>query len=189
MGLATLQGTAYSANAVARVRYSHDAMIDLIIAEPMIKQNALAAHFGVTPAWMSRIVNSDAFLARLAQRKADVVDPILISNMEEKLRGLMDQSVEVIAEKLEATKSPELALRALELSGKALGYGARKDNIAVQNNFVVALPPKAETAAAWTSQYRPGGGQATDAVEVSSSTRVATRDLDSLAIEAGIENG
>ena len=43
-----LQGTASAANSIARVKYSHDAMIDLIIANPMIPQGQIAQHFGYT---------------------------------------------------------------------------------------------------------------------------------------------
>ena len=52
-----------------RVKYSHDAMIDLIIASPGIQQNTLAIHFGYTVGWISTIMQSDAFQAKLAARK------------------------------------------------------------------------------------------------------------------------
>ena len=69
-----LEGTATGKDAIARVKYTHDAMIDLIVAQPGVKQGEIAKYFGYTQAWVSRIMNSDAFLARLAQRKADLVE-------------------------------------------------------------------------------------------------------------------
>ena len=137
-----LQGTASAANAIARVRYSHDAMIDLIIADPSISQGKIAQHFGYTQVWVSRIFNSDAFQARLAQRKADIIDPALTLTIEEKLKALADKSLDVVLEKLTATGSPDLAIKALEITSKALGYGARQQNVTLQQNFVVALPGK-----------------------------------------------
>lgn len=152
---APLQGTASAAGAIARVSYSHDAMIDAMIENPAISQNELAAKFGYTVPWVSRICNSDAFLARLAQRKADLVDPTIAASLEEKLRALASASLDVVLEKIVMTKNPDLALNAAKLSTTALGFGARQQNIAVQQNFVVPLPAKAESAEAWGSAYTP----------------------------------
>lgn len=151
-----LQGTASAANAIARVSYSHDAMIDLIIANPVIKQGGIAQHFGYTQAWVSRVMNSDAFQARLAIRKADLVDPTLVLSIEEKLRALASKSLDVVMDKLELTNSADIGLKALEVTTKALGYGARQQNLNVQQNFVVALPAKSESAKAWL-ETTPGG--------------------------------
>lgn len=148
-----LVGTESAATAVARVSYTHDAMIDLIIACPGVSQNDLAKHFGYSVPWLSRIRNSDAFLARLAERKAAIVDPSLVMSIEEKLRTIVDQSAEIIIDKLATTKSVDLALKALDLGGKLAGYGARNQTPVVQNNFVVALPPKSESESAWAAQY------------------------------------
>jgi hypothetical protein len=152
---APLEGTESAANAVARVNYTHDAMIDLIIANPSISQNELAKHFGYSVPWLSRIRNSDAFLARLAERKQAIVDPSLVLSVEEKLRTIVDKSAEIIMNKLEQTQSVDLALKALDLGGKLAGYGARQQGPVVQNNFVVALPPKSTTEAGWAATHGP----------------------------------
>lgn len=148
-----LQGTVSAANAIARVRYHHDAMIDLIIARPTISQNELAESFGYKAAWVSRIVNSDAFQARLAARKADIVDPSILATVDEKLRTLASVSLDVILDKLEKTPTLEAAKFGAELATKALGYGARAQNVAVQQNFVVAMPTKSATPADWAAAH------------------------------------
>ena len=147
-----LLGTESAANAIARVRYTHDAMIDLIIANPAISQGKIAEHFGYTQAWVSRVFNSDAFQQRLALRKADIVDPALILSIEERLKALASKSLDVVLDKLHSTNNVDLAMKALELSTKSLGYGARQSNVTMQNNFVVALPPKAVSAESWAEQ-------------------------------------
>ena len=107
-------------------------------------------------------MNSDAFLARLAARKGDLVDTTLVQNLEEKFRTLASISLDVVIEKLHLTKNPDTALKALEVSSKALGYGARQQNLNVQQNFVVAMPSKAATPEDWArthqhiSQRTPG---------------------------------
>ena len=158
---APLQGTQSAAMAIARVKYSHDAMIDLIIANPMMTQAQIAQHFGYTQPWVSRIFNSDAFLARLAERKGDLVDPAISLTIDEKLRAVADRSLDVVLDKLSLIPTFDMAMKAMEITSKALGYGARKENAVVQNNFVVALPAKAETAQAWMEKHT-GGGQIID---------------------------
>lgn len=151
-----LQGTASATNAIQRVSYTHDALIDLIIADPSISQGALAAKFGYTQAWLSRVMNSDAFQTRLALRKADLIDPTLVLSIEEKLKALASKALDVVLDKLTVTQSADMGLKALEVTSKALGYGARQQNLNVQQNFVVALPQKSESAKAWL-ENTPGG--------------------------------
>ena len=148
-----LEGTESAAGAIARVSYTHDSMIDLIIANPAISQGAIAQHFGYTQAWVSRVFNSDAFQARLAARKTEIVDPQLVLTIDEKLKALASKSLDIVLEKLTVTNSAEMGLKALEITSKALGYGARQQNVNVQQNFVVALPQKAATADAWANRY------------------------------------
>ena len=148
-----LLGTASAANAIARVKYSHDAMIDLLIANPAISQNEIAANFGYTVPWVSRVMNSDAFQARLALRKEELLDPVIVASIEEKFRALASKSLDVVLDKLSMTNSAELGLKALEISAKALGYGARQQNLNVQTNFVVALPGKADSAESWAAAH------------------------------------
>lgn len=150
-----LKGTESAANAIQRVRYSHDAMIDVLIANPSITQNEIAKHFNYSVAWVSRIFSSDAFQARLAARRDEVVNPVIAQSVEDRIKGLAMQSLDILEEKLAATRSADLAMKAFELSTKAAGYGARQQNVAVQQNFVVNLPNKIESAQDWAAAHRP----------------------------------
>ena len=150
------QGEEFSGSRLMRVHYSHEAMIDIIIAEPNITQGELAARFNRSQGWISIVMGSDAFQAALAKRRDDLLDPFLIATLEERFRGLADQSLQVLSEKLEVTKNPELALKALEISSKALGFGARNNGPAVQNNFVVQLPQKIENSSDWAAKHAQG---------------------------------
>lgn len=148
-----LQGTVSAANAIERVKYSHDGMIDLILGKPGITQNELAAHFGYTAAWVSRVVNSSAFQARLAERKTEVVDPTIVMALEEKFEAAAHLSLDVLQEKLSVSRNPDLALKVGELASKALGFGARQANVNVQQNFIVPMPQKAASEADWAERH------------------------------------
>lgn len=148
------QGDDYSGNRLKRVHYSHEAMIDVIIAEPTITQNDLAKRFDRSVSWVSIVIGSDSFQAALAKRRDDILDPFLIATIEERFRGLATQSLTVISDALEKTKNLDVALKALDISSKALGFGARAANpTAVQNNFVVQLPPQIADSSEWAKAH------------------------------------
>lgn len=119
-----------------KVSYTHDGVIDQIIAAPHMSQGQLAAMFGYTQAWLSTVMGSDAFKARLAQRRGEIIDPTLGMTVKERFTALTERSLEVLQEKLSAPSAnipDQLALRAAELGAKALGVG--------QPTLVVPLAP------------------------------------------------
>jgi len=110
-----------------RLRYSHKAMIDMIVARPGISQNELAQAFGYTAAWVSTIMSTDLFQAALAARREELVDPAIRATMDERFKAVVTRSLEVLQEKLSAPSvaiTDQLALRAAEMGAKALGLGA-----------------------------------------------------------------
>lgn len=144
---------AFPVVSIVKVSYTHDAMIDLIVADPSVSQGAIAAHFGYSEGWISQVFTSDLFLKRLQERKAELVDPALRASIEKRLEGLAHLSLNIVMEKLEATRSGAYAMEALELSTKSLGYGARHAAAPVQQNFVVVLPEKAQDSESWARQH------------------------------------
>jgi hypothetical protein len=115
---------------VGKVRYTHDAMIDLMIADPTISQNDLARHFGYTASWVSQIIASDAFQSRMAERREEIVDPTIRATVEERFKGIVHRSLEILAEKLNrpSEQIPDnLVIRTAELATRALGYGAKSE--------------------------------------------------------------
>lgn len=140
-------------NAIAKVGYSHDAMIDLLIANPMITQRELANNFHYTEGWVSRIIRSDAFRERLASRKSEVSDPLVLQSVEQRFEALVARALEVLEGKMDAEPTALLALKTAELASKALGYGAKTPAVNIQN-FVVAMPEKARDATDWLAGRR-----------------------------------
>lgn len=108
---------------IVKVSYSHDAMIDLIIREPTVTMKELGELFGYTAGWVSRIVASDSFQARLAERKAVLVDPHVAQSLNERLSGVVIHAVDIVSEKLGAEQSASYAMDALGVASSALGMG------------------------------------------------------------------
>lgn len=122
------------ANPVARLSYTHEAMIDLIIAEPAIYNEELAARFGYSPSWISTVVVSDIFQAKLAARREALVDPELRMSIKTQFKGLLERSMEILARKLDrpALEVPDqLAVQVAKLAGTSLGFGVKETKVSV----------------------------------------------------------
>ena len=113
---------------IRKLSYTHDALIDMILAHPEFSQGQLAGIFGYTQSWLSQVMASDAFKAKLAERKDALVDPVLRLQIEERFKGLVERSFQVLMEKLSKPSAEipdQLALRAFEVSSRAAGFGAK----------------------------------------------------------------
>lgn len=107
-----------------KVSYTHIDMIDFLIANPHVDGKTIAARYGYTEAWVSRIITSDAFQAQLAARRNEIVNPELIATVEERFRALTTMSLQRLMGELDKPAcKPEVMLRAAELGAKSLGIG------------------------------------------------------------------
>lgn len=133
-----------------KISYTHDAIIDAIIAAPGISQGELAKEFGYTQTWLSIMIGSSAFQSRLAERKAAMTDPRLIASINERLDGLAKRALERLADRLD---SPTANLKTMELVSIAkLAIGDKANQPAVtnqQNLYVVNIPPPAQNSSQW----------------------------------------
>jgi hypothetical protein len=146
-------------------RLIHEEVIDYLLMNPGVTAKEAARHFGMSYQWMLILTNSDGFQRRYAERKDELIDPTIRATLEDRMKGLVAQSIEVLMEKLEAGRSEETALKALDIGSRALGYGAKpavQVNAGNTTNFVVQVPPKARDVGEWVEAYAPrpsGPGQ------------------------------
>ena len=140
-----------------KVSYTHDAMIDLMLVRPTITGIELAEYFGYTQPWISVIRTSDAFRARYAERKGELVDPVIVATVDERLRAVADASLERVLERLTSPIKPsdDFVLQSAKLSTSALGYGAKPTAGATQTNLavIIQVPQKSATSADWSAAH------------------------------------
>ena len=101
--------------------YTHDKLIDTILARPHITIKELAEIFGYTPVGMRILMSSDAFQARMSTRREEVIDPLLQSTIEDRFSAVAKLACERLVEKLSAPAAAlpdNLVLRAAELGAK-----------------------------------------------------------------------
>ena len=109
-----------------KLRYSHKALADQIIANPMMSNVELGKVFGFSPHWVGRVKNSDLFVEFMQTRRAELIDPMLTATLDERFGMLARRSLEVLMEKMEqptAAISDDLVLEAAKLGAKAAGVG------------------------------------------------------------------
>ncbi len=125
---------------IAKLRYSHQDMIDYIIANPQVSQGALAARYGYSQSWISNVMASDAWKSQFAARRAEVVDPVLGLSMNERFEAMATRSLERLMEKLDQPQvSDNVVLKAVELGAKAMGIGGNAPPAAPSGDHLAVL--------------------------------------------------
>lgn len=110
------------AQQIDKVGHIHECIINDMIAEPTVTQLQLCERFGYTPGWMSRVINSDSFQARLSQRRQELLDPDVKRQLNDRLQAVVVQSMDAIQQKLNSPESSaDLALASLGVASAGLG--------------------------------------------------------------------
>ena len=141
------------------LRSRHEAIIDLLISSPHLSMKEISASVGLSAAYLSTLINSDTFKTRLASRREELVDPMITQSIEDRMKGAMSQSLEILQEKLEKEQSADLAMRVLEMGSRGAQYGAR--NAPPAPSVVINLPGSAASEGAWlnSTQLPPSKDQ------------------------------
>lgn len=145
---------------IQEVRPTHEKIIDAICAVPRVRNYELARMFGYTEAWLSVIMRSQAFKEALARRRGEVVDPVIVSSIEERINGLASRATDIMLNGLDADPSFDKALAALKaVAPYALEEKAKRTESKV-TNYVVAIPPVAPDAKSWLKASARGASDA-----------------------------
>ncbi len=157
MGRPAAEDSTYTPPQLQEVRYSHAAMIDVLVGNPAMTQRELARMFGRTEVWISTVVRSDAFQVALKAKRDEVYAPIL-APMQEKLEAAAHASIERLHQRLTDVipmKDNDL-IQASKVVFDAAGYGARSRGEGQGGPAVIInLPAKAPDEAAWGARYAP----------------------------------
>lgn len=157
--LGTINGTGKNhAYEVADFKFIHESIIDALLRNPTLSNKQLGEIFDLSPTYISKLTCSNGFRARFMERKKELVDPIIVTDLEDSLQGLVQTSVDVLLEKLNKHESQvdgDLAEKVLRSSSRALGMGmAGNQGNQTQVNFVVAMPGKEEDPHDWAEKHK-----------------------------------
>lgn len=149
---------------IAKVNPWHLRLADWLIIHGNSKGwNARAAEeFGVTQAWISTVVHSDAF-QDYYQRRNDEHSKALLSSVAEKIAGAAGQAIDLLAERLELEGKVlpyDTLLETVDVLGKRAGLGEHK-GAAPQTTVNVALVSREEL-----EQYRARMRKSSQSIEL-----------------------
>jgi hypothetical protein len=131
----------------------HEAVIDMWLVDPTLKQGEIAAALGKTQAWLSILVNSDAFRAKYAARKAELVDPYISEGAETRLRAVVSEAANELLERItlapKAVSTKDLTA-VVGAASRALGMGAGAAGPSFQQTlYVIPAPTAPRTVEEW----------------------------------------
>lgn len=109
-----------------RLNYSHQALVEQILANPTASNAKLGLVFGRSKEWVGMVKNSGLFRELIAKKRSELMDPVLQAEFEERLDMVSMRAVEVLAEKLSkpAAEIPDdLVMQAAIFGAKAKGVG------------------------------------------------------------------
>lgn len=123
--------------------HRYDAIIDLMLSEPMLKQKELAARLGKSSVWLSYIMQSDSFKLVYDERR-QLKNEMVSLAIANKLEKVALKSLDYLVDKLEnnpASLKVEQVTALADSTLKRLGYGVELPGSAppavVFNNFQV----------------------------------------------------
>lgn len=122
----------------------HEAILDYLLANPNYKLGSVAAYFQVSQAWLSVIIHSDAFQAKLKERTEEIFSTTVMP-LRSKILGIAHVGVEKLGETLEhssALTDKDFIVSTTDMLLKNLGFTPKGGPSAaslsapgVQNNF------------------------------------------------------
>ena len=112
------------------ISVKHDQIMDWLIANPLLPLSACAAEFGITQSWLSCIIHSDLFQAKLAERQEEVFGEVALS-VKDRITTLAHESLRRMTDKVMVENDLEKLTNASEVALKALGFGQPKPGAGV----------------------------------------------------------
>ena len=82
-----------SAPGIKKMSIKHDAILDFMLANPLMAKREVAAHFGVSQPWLSCIIHSDAFQREYKAKGGEIFN-LSVVPMRQKLLAAADMAVD-----------------------------------------------------------------------------------------------
>ena len=133
---------------------TYDQIVDeVLLSPPGETQGALARRIGYTQSWLSTLISSDAFQAKLAERIEKHIEPerremfrLRFASIEEEAKAILHRSLSILKERLydPAGVPDQLVVKSVETTSRLLGYGARNEPAAPQVNLNIHIQELAD---------------------------------------------
>ena len=136
----------------------HEDILNFVLANPQMKLGDVALLHGVTQPWLSTVIHSDCFQAKLSERQDDIFADALLP-ISDKLTALAHAGLDSMLENIPfetdsevVRKTTDTVLKSLGFSGDGAGNG---QNAGVINNTYVVQASILEKARDKIGSRRP----------------------------------
>ena len=134
-----------AATQIKSVSHTHEAMMDWMLQNPHLGLREMSAFFGYSMAWLSVVINSDAFQHKYAERRTEL-NGVVGASIAERLNAVAEIGLEKLANVLEKTEDARVIVDATDKILHRMGYAPNTakapggDTNIQQNNIFVASP-------------------------------------------------
>ena len=129
---------------IQKLSPKHEAILVALVSDPSMSRNQLAMEIGVSPAWLSTIINSDVFQAALKERQEEVWGRAA-EGIANKLSLLAEKSLDRLTSKVDVENNPEILLDITKAALNRTGFPDARSSMPggpalQQNNFFSVSP-------------------------------------------------
>jgi hypothetical protein len=137
---------------LSNISHTHEAVMNWMITNPEKSLRECAAHFRYTQSWLSVLIHSDLFQARLKEKQEQVF-ALVAQDVPAKLGALANIGTEKLLQQMEKSEDPKFIHEVTKTALASLGFGSKgagpANNVNAQNvqqNFYVASQADLEAA-------------------------------------------
>jgi len=134
----------------ANLSHTHDSLMNFMLANPAMKLGDIAAQFGYTQSWLSQLIHSNAFQARLREKQNEMFAASCLT-LAEKMQAVASDALDIVHDHLLETRDAADALKAADTFLHRLGYAPQRTGppaAVVNNTLVISQSDLAEARAA-----------------------------------------
>ena len=111
-----------AAPGIKRVSIKHEAILNFLLAHPLVKLRDVAVHFEVSQPWLSQIIHSDAFQRQLRARQDVHFDASILPIMD-RMQLVAEKAVDKLLESLPYETDVAKLNQVVDKTLNRLGYG------------------------------------------------------------------
>jgi len=118
---------------IVSISYTHEAIMAYMIAFPHHGLREIGSYFGYSQTWLSQLINSDLFRAKLKERQDEHFSK-LSATIVEKIEAAAHVGIEKLGNMLEKSEDPKFVKDATSDLLAKMGFGAPRSSAGVSIN-------------------------------------------------------
>lgn len=112
---------------IKRVSIKHEAIMNFLMESPATPLGDVAAHFGVSQAWLSIIIHSPAFQDKLLEKQGTLFHHTVVATVKDKVAVLAHRTLDKLLDNVDFMSQKE-AKETADMTLQAMGYGGGGKN-------------------------------------------------------------